>query len=45
VDVRIAAYRALQNIGTPRAKGILVQAADDKTPEVKAAVRQLLGMR
>ena len=45
VDVRIAAYRALQNIGTPHAKSLLVQAADDKVPEVKAAVRQLLGMR
>jgi HEAT repeat protein len=44
-DVRIAAYRALHNIGTPHAKSLLVQAADDKAPEVKAAVRQLLGMR
>jgi hypothetical protein len=45
VEVRIAAYRALQNIGTPHAKSLLVQAADDKASEVKAAVRQLLGMR
>lgn len=44
-EVRIAAYRALHNIGTPKAKSLLVQAADDKVPEVKAAVRQLLGMR
>lgn len=44
-DVRIAAYRALHNIGTPHAKGLLVQAADDKDPEVRGAVRQLLGIR
>ena len=44
-DVRIAAYRALHNIGTPHAKSLLVQAADDKDPAVKGAVRQLLGMR
>jgi len=45
VDVRIAAYRALQNIGTPHAKSLLGEAAEDKTPAVRAAVRQLLGMR
>lgn len=44
-DIRIAAYRALHNIGTPHAKSLLVQAADDKDPAVKGAVRQLLGMR
>jgi HEAT repeat protein len=44
-DVRIAAYRALHNIGTPHAKSLLMQAADDKDPAVKGAVRQLLGMR
>lgn len=44
-DVRIAAYRALHNIGTPHAKSLLIQAADDKDPAVKGAVRQLLGMR
>ena len=45
VGVRIAAYRALHKIRTPHAKSLLVQAADDKIPEVKAAVRELLGMR
>lgn len=44
-DIRIAAFRALRNIGTPHAKSLLVQAADDKDPEVKSAVRQLLAMR
>jgi HEAT repeat protein len=44
-DVRIAAYRALHNIGTPHAKSLLVQAADDKDSEVRSAVRSLLGMR
>jgi len=43
--VRIAAYRALYNIHTPRAKSLLVQAAVDKDPEVKAVARELLGMR
>ena len=44
-EVRIAAYRALHSIGTPRAKSLLVQAADDKDPAVKGAIRQMLGMR
>jgi len=44
-DVRIAAYRALHNIGTPHAKSLLMHAADDKDPAVKGAVRQILGMR
>jgi HEAT repeat protein len=44
-DVRIAAYRALHSIGTPHAKSMLMQAADDKDPAVKGAVRQILGMR
>ena len=43
--VRIASYRALHRIGTPHAKSLLVQAIDDRDAEVKAAVRQLLGMR
>jgi len=43
--VRIAAYRALYAIRTPRAKSLLVQAAIDKDPEVKAVARELLGMR
>jgi HEAT repeats len=41
-DVRIAAFRALHNIGTPRARGLLDAAADDKDPEVRTAVRHLL---
>jgi hypothetical protein len=40
--VRIAAYRALHGIGTPRAKGLIQKATADKDPAVKAAVRQLL---
>lgn len=43
--IRIAAYRALYSIRTPRAKSLLVQAAIDKDPEVKALARELLGMR
>jgi len=41
--VRIAAFRALHNIGTPHAKGLLEAAVDDKDPEVRGAVRQLMG--
>ncbi|MCG6954972.1 MAG: HEAT repeat domain-containing protein [Gemmatimonadetes bacterium] len=44
-DVRIAAYRALYSIRTPRAKRVLVGAADDKDPRVRAAVRELLFQR
>jgi HEAT repeats len=44
-EVRIAAYRALHRIGTPHARRLLNQAVDDKNLEVKAAARQLLGMR
>lgn len=44
-DVRIAAYQALRRIGTPHAKSLLVQAADDKDPEVRSVVRGLVGMR
>ncbi len=44
-DVRIAAYRALHKIGTPHARSLLVQAIDDRGAEVKAAVRELLGVR
>jgi hypothetical protein len=44
-DVRIAAYRALNQIGTPHARRLLNQAVSDKDPEVKAAVREILGMR
>lgn len=44
LEVRIAAYRALRHIGTPRARRLLNQAVDDRDPTVKQAVRQLLGM-
>jgi len=44
-DVRIAAYRALSQIGTPHARRLLNQAVSDKDPEVKAAVKELLNMR
>lgn len=43
-DVRIAAYRALHQIGTPHARRLLNQAVDDKEPAVKAAVKEMLGM-
>ena len=43
-DVRIAAYRALNHIGTPHARRLLNQAADDKDPEIKRMVRGILGM-
>ncbi|MDX1493226.1 MAG: HEAT repeat domain-containing protein, partial [Longimicrobiales bacterium] len=44
-DVRIVGYRALHQIGTPHARRLLNQAMDDKDPEVKAAVKEILGMR
>jgi len=44
-NVRIAAFRALHSIGTPRAKRLIVGAVNDKDPEVKAEVRQLLAER
>ena len=44
-EVRIAAYRALLNIGTPHAKKLLQDAVDDKDTEVRNAVRQLMGQR
>ena len=44
LDVRIAAYRALYSIGTPHAKRLINQAVDDKDPDVKAAVRDMIGM-
>lgn len=44
-DVRIASYRALHGIGTPHARKLLNRAVDDRDPEVKAAVRSILGMR
>ncbi|NNF12712.1 MAG: hypothetical protein HKN72_05795 [Gemmatimonadetes bacterium] len=45
VDVRIAAYRALNEIGTPHARRLLNQAMDDKDADVKASVKDLLGLR
>lgn len=44
-DVRIAAYRALNSIGTPHARRLLNQAVSDKDVEVKTAVKELLHMR
>jgi HEAT repeat protein len=44
-EVRIAAYRALHNIGTPHAKELIRDAAEDKDPEVRGAVRQLLAQQ
>ncbi len=44
-DVRIAAYRALSRIRTPRARRLLNQALSDKDPEVKAAVKEMLHVR
>lgn len=40
--VRIAAYRALHQIGTPHARELVEEAVDDKNPEVRAAVRGML---
>ena len=44
-DVRIAAYRALNAIGTPHARRLLNQAVSDKDPEVKSAVKEILHIR
>ena len=44
-EVRVAAYGALHKIATPRAKSLLVQAADDRDPVVRNEVRRLLRMR
>jgi len=41
-DVRVAAYRALHAIGTPRSRGLLARAADDRDPVVRREVRRLL---
>ena len=43
--VRIAAYNALNHIGTPHARRLLNQAVSDGDAEVKAAVKELLHMR
>jgi HEAT repeat protein len=41
-DVRIAAYRALHQIGTPRAKQLLLDVVRDKDEDVKTAVKGML---
>ncbi|MEM7415005.1 MAG: HEAT repeat domain-containing protein [Gemmatimonadota bacterium] len=41
-DVRIAAYRALHQIGTPHAKQLLIDVAKDKDEDVKDAVKGML---
>ena len=44
-DVRIAAYRALAAIGTPRAQQLLIDATNDKDGRVQAAARAALRPR
>jgi HEAT repeat protein len=44
-EVRVAAYRALHAIGSPRARVLLARAADDADPLVRREVRRLLRMR
>jgi hypothetical protein len=41
-SLRVAAYRALAAIGTPHARELLSQAADDRDPVVRDAVSQLV---
>ena len=43
--MRITSYRALNEIGTPHARRLLNQALNDRDPAVKAAVKDMLGMR
>ena len=43
--VRVAAYRALASIGTPRATQLLEDARDDRDDEVRRAVRGILERR
>ena len=38
-EVRVAAYRALHDIGTPHAREVIEKAKDDKDPVVRTAVR------
>ena len=40
-EVRVAAYRALHEIGTPHARELLAKARDDKDPVVRTTARQL----
>jgi hypothetical protein len=44
-DVRVAAYRALHQIGTPHARKLLNRAIDDRDPKVKSAVKSILNLR
>lgn len=44
-SVRVAAYRALGSIGTPRASQLLDEAEDDRDQEVRRAVRAILERR
>jgi len=41
-EVRIAAYRALKQIGTPHARQLLEQARDDREDAVRVAVEEIL---
>lgn len=41
-DVRIAAYRALHQIGTPKTRQMLLEVAKDKDEDVKDAVKKML---
>lgn len=42
-EVRVAAYRALHEIGTPHARELVQKALSDKEPAVRAAVRRIVG--
>jgi hypothetical protein len=42
-EVRVAAYRALHEIGTPHARDLVQKALSDKEPAVRAAVRHITG--
>lgn len=44
-DVRITAYRALNEIGTPHARRLVNQAINDKDARVKSAVKEILHIR
>ena len=43
--VRIAALQALWSLGTPSARSAVMQALDDRDPDVRGSVRSLLGGR
>lgn len=42
-DVRLAAFRALWAIGSPEARTVVMQALEDRDPDVRGVVRTLLG--